>query len=161
MQIERRRGADRNTVRFQIGPQGSERMVEYRNRQEYRRLLGELPHWDAKLDVRRDDDGSWSIVGRLEPDLCHGQHSLQENELGGNTYWDTADEARAHMAEHEDRLRLELCEDLFTMGLCTSCGAVVPVFGNYVPFAPAGNLVCGECLTTDDGDPAAPAIIHG
>ena len=46
------------------------------------------------------------------------------------------------------------------MGLCTRCDDVVPVFGDYVAYTPAGELVCGPCLTDDDGDPAGPAILH-
>ena len=159
MQTQRRR-PDRDSVRFHIGAHGSERMTEYRNRQRYKEVLREMPHWEAELEVRKDQDGDWSIVALLPPDLRHGQHWLGENELAGDLCWHTAEEARAHLEEHEDELRLELCEDLFTMGICTSCETVVPVFGNYVAFGPAGSLVCGECLTTDDTDPAEPGIIH-
>ena len=57
MQIQRRRGPDRNSVRFKIGAHGSERMVEYHKRRQYRQLQREMPHWEAELDVREDDDG--------------------------------------------------------------------------------------------------------
>ncbi|MCY4510636.1 MAG: hypothetical protein OXG35_27305 [Acidobacteria bacterium] len=46
------------------------------------------------------------------------------------------------------------------MALCTECEQVVPVLGDYVPFAPAGMLVCGDCMSSDGDEPAGPAIIH-
>jgi hypothetical protein len=60
----------------------------------------------------------------------------------------------------DGELRLELTEDLFTMALCARCEDVVPVLGDYVPFGPAGLLVCGPCLGDGDNEPAGPAILH-
>ena len=72
----------------------------------------------------------------------------------------TEAEAQAHLDEHAEELRDEIVDDLFTMGVCTHCEAVVPVFGDYHPYSPAGSLVCEECLSVDGDEPAAPAILH-
>jgi len=42
---------------------------------------------------------------------------------------------------------------------CVSCGRMVLVEADYVPYAPAGVLVCGDCLETDDREPAYPGAI--
>ena len=46
------------------------------------------------------------------------------------------------------------------MGLCTRCEDIVPVFGDYVAFAPAGMVVCGPCLSDGENEMAGPAILH-
>ena len=156
------RRPDRSTVRFTMTSRGTPRIIEHRNRRHYRELLRETPQWNADLQVEQDDDGDWVIVALLPSRWTHGQHGLEKNVLGSGHCWDTEDEAQQHLDEHEDELRLELVEDLFTMALCTRCDAVVPVFGDYVPFAPAGMLVCGPCLSgnENDPDPPGPAILH-
>lgn len=151
---------DRSTVRFNITRRGSRRITEHHQKRRYRELLREMPHWDAPLACIQDDDGDWIIVARLDPDLTHGRAQLAETQLGQGWCWNSEAEAQAHLDDHADELRDELGDDLFTMGICTRCEAVVPVFGDYVPYAPAGSLVCGECLTEDECEPAAPAILH-
>ena len=151
---------DRSSVRFAITRRGTRRMIEYKQRRTYRDLLRETPHWDAPLAVTRDHDGDWIIVARLDPDLTHGRPQLAEAQLANGWFWDSEAEAQAHIEEHADELRDELVDDLFTMGVCTRCEAVVPVFGDYHPYSPAGSLVCGECLSVDGDEPAAPAILH-
>ena len=139
----------------------SKQTVEEANRRLYRELLQETPHWHAPLTVEEDEEGDWVIVARLDSRLTHGNHRLEKNTLGEGKYWETREEAQTHLAGHESTLRLELTEDLFTMALCTVCERVVPVFGDYFPYAPAGMLVCGECRSDDDDpDQAGPAIIH-
>ena len=160
LQAARRKRCNRSSVRFTMTRRGTPRMIDYRRKRRYRELLEETPHWNAPLSCKQDDDGDWIIVARLDPELTHGRHSLQENILAEGQCWDSEEEAQRHLDEHEDQLRLELTEDLFTMGLCTRCEDVVPVFGDYVAYAPAGELVCGPCLTDDDDDPAGPAILH-
>lgn len=151
---------DRSTVRFNITARGSRKIVNHRNERLYRELLRETPQWNAELEVEHDDDGDWIIVGILPPRWTHGRYVLEKNVLGSGYCWDSEDEALEYLEEHDGELRLELTESLFTMGLCTRCEEVVPVFGDYVPFAPAGLLVCGSCLSDDDNEPAGPAIIH-
>ena len=156
------RGRCASSVRFNITGRGTKRIREHLDRREYERQLREMPHYEADLAVKQDEDGDWVIVAQLEPSLTHGRFGLDERQLGQTFCWDTEEEARDHLAEHEDELRMELVEDLFTMGLCTRCEAVVPVFGDYVPYGPAGSLVCGPCLSGDEDDPdgAGPAIIR-
>ena len=151
---------DRSTVRFNITARGSRKIVDHRNERRYRELLRQTPQWDAELKVERDDDGDWIIVGMLPSRWTHGQYGLEKNILGNGYCWDNENEAQEYLDEHDDELRLELTENLFTMALCTRCEDVVPVFGDYVPYAPAGSLVCGDCLSDDEEEPAAPAIIH-
>ena len=151
---------DTSTVRFNITRHGSRRIVEHQRERRYRELLRETPHWDAPLSCIRDDDGDWIIVARLDPDLTHGRPQLAETHLATGWCWDSEAEAQTYLDEHADELRDELVDDLFTMGVCTRCEAVVPVFGDYVAFGPAGLLVCGPCLTEDECDPAGPAILH-
>ena len=151
---------DRSTVRFNITSRGSRRIVDHQNKRRYRELLRKTPHWNAELKVEQDDDADWIIVGLLASRWTHGQHGLEKSILGNGYCWDHEHEAQEHLDEHEDELRLELTENLFTMGLCTRCEEVVPVFGDYVPFGPAGLLVCGPCLSDDESEPAGPAILH-
>ena len=151
---------DTSTVRFNITRHGSRRIVEHQRERRYRELLRETPHWNAALSCIRDDDGDWIIVARLDPDLTHGRPQLAETHLATGWCWDSEGEAQTYLDEHADELRDELVGDLFTMGVCTRCEAVVPVFGDYVAFGPAGLLVCGPCLTEDECDPAGPAILH-
>ena len=151
---------DRSTVRFNITRQGSSRIIEHQRKRRYRDLLRDMPHWDAPLACIQDDDGDWIIVARLDPDLTHGRPQLAETQVASGWCWDSEAEAQAHIDEHAEELRDELVDDLFTMSLCTHCEAVVPVFGDYVAFGPAGLLVCGECLSVDGDEPAAPAILH-
>ena len=148
---------DRSTVRFNITLCGSRRIIEHRRKRRYRELLREMPHWDAPLACIQDDAGDWIIVVRLDPSLTHGRPQLAETQVS-SWCWDTEAEAQAHLDNHDEELRDELVDDLFTMGICTECEAVVPVFGDYVPYAPAGSLVCGDCRTKDE--PAGPAILH-
>lgn len=156
-----RRRPSRSGVRFEISNRGSRRVIEHRNQREYENLLREMPHWNAELQVRQDEDGDWVIAAKLPSELTHGQHEIEETQLGEGQYWDNKSEAQAYLTEHEDDLRLELTESLFTMGICTRCDAVVPVFGNYVQYSPAGMLVCGPCLSDDDNcEPSGPAILH-
>ena len=129
------------------------RSVADARREQYHALLQLTPHWGSKIAVRQDDDGDWVIVATLDADLCDGAEHRREHGLGGNLCWDTEDEAQEYLDEHEDELRLELCEDLFTMGTCTECDDVVPVLGDYVPFAPNGVLLCGVCRGGEDGTP--------
>lgn len=151
---------DRSGVRFNISHRGSRKVIEHQNRRQYRELLRHTPQWSAELQVELDQDDDWIIVGILPPALTHGQYSLEKNTLGNGYCWGDEQEARQYLDEHEDELRIELTEDLFTMGLCSQCESVVPVFGDYVPFAPAGLLYCGDCLSDDKDEPAAPAILH-
>lgn len=132
---------DRSTVRFNITTRGSRKIVDLRNERRYRELLRETPHWNAELKVEQDDDGDWIIVGLLPSRWTHSRHGLEKNILGNGYCWDTEDEAQAHLDGHTDALRDELVDKLFTMGMCTRCEAIVPVFGDYVPYAPAGSLV--------------------
>ena len=155
----RRAQLDRSTVRFNITARGSRKIIDHLNERRYRELLRETPQWNAELKVEQDDDGEWIIVGMLPSRCTHGQH-LEKNILGNGYCWDSEDETQEYLDEHEEALRLELVENLFTMGLCTRCEDVVPVFGDYVPFGPAGLLVCGPCLTDDENEPAGPAIVH-
>ena len=161
--MQTRRGPTRlppSNVRFNITSRGSRRIVDHRNRRRYRELLRETPQWNAELKVEQDDDADWIIVGLLPPRWTHGRYGLEKNILGNRYCWDSEDEAQAYLDEHDDELRLELTEDLFTMALCTRCEDVVPVFGDYVPFGPAGLLVCGPCLSDGENEPAGPAILH-
>ena len=160
LQAARRKRCDRSSVRFTITRWGTPRMIDYRRKRRYRELLAQTPHWSAPLSCEQDDDADWIIVARLDPELTHGHHRLRENILAGGQYWASEEEAQRHLDEHEDELHLELTEDLFTMGLCMRCEEVVPVFGDYVAYAPAGELVCGPCLTDDECEPAGPAILH-
>ncbi len=150
---------DRSTVRFNVTRCGTRRIIEHRRKRRYRELLREMPQWNVPLSCIQDDDGDWIIVARLDPDLTHGRPQLAETQLGP-WCWDTEAEAQAHLHEHDEELRDELVDDLFTMGICARCEAVVPVFGDHFPYAPAGSLVCGDCLTEDEGEPAGPAILH-
>ena len=148
-------------VRYTITECGTPRMQEYRNRQEYRALLRETPHHDAALGVEQDG-GDWMIVAGLEPALTHGQSRMEKTGLGGGQVFDTETQARRHLDAHEDELRMELVEDLFTMGLCAGCGSVVPVVGDYVAYSPAGMLACGPCQSREacEADAPRPAILH-
>lgn len=149
-----------STVRFNITSRGSQRVVEHQNKRRYHQLLRETPQWNAELKAERDDDGDWVIVGLLPSRWTHGHHGLEKNVLGNGYCWDEEHEAREWLDEHADELRDKLVDELFTMGLCTRCEDVVPVFGDYVPYAPAGRLVCGGCLSEDEHEPATPAILH-
>ena len=151
---------DRSTVRFNITNRGSRRIVDHQNKRRYRELLRETPHWNAELKVEQDDDADWVIVGLLPSQWIHGHHGLEKNILGNGYCWDNEDDAQEYLDQHGDELRLELTENLFTMGLCTRCEDVVQVFGDYVPFGPVGLLVCGPCLSDDENEPAGPAILH-
>lgn len=151
---------DTSTVRFNITSRGSRKIVDHHNKRRYRELLRETPHWNAELKVEQDEDGDWIIVGLIPSRWTHGRYGLEKNVLGNGCCWDSENEAQAHLDDHAEELRDELVDDLFTVGICTRCEAVVPVFGDYVPYAPAGSLLCGECLSEDEDEPAGPAILH-
>lgn len=151
---------DRSTVRFNITSRGSRRIVDHHNKRRYQELLRETPQWNAELKVEQDDDADWIIVGLLPPEWTHGRCGLEKNVLGNGHCWDSENEAQEYLDEHGDELRMELVEDLFTMALCTRCEDVVLVFGDYVPFGPAGLPVCGPCRSDDEDEPAGPAILH-
>ena len=81
LQAARRKRCNRSSVRFTITRCGTPRMIDYRRKRIYHGLLKETPHWNAPLSCKRDDDGDWIIVARLNPELAHGRHLLLENTL--------------------------------------------------------------------------------
>ena len=150
----------RSTIRFNIANRGIRRIADHRNRRRYRELLRETPQWNAELKVEQAAAADWIIVALLCPQWTHGRHGLERNILGNGYCWDSEDEAWEYLDQHDDELRLELVENLFTMGLCTRCEDIVPVFGDYVAFASAGMVVCGPCLSDGENETAGPAILH-
>ena len=42
---------------------------------------------------------------------------------------------------------------------CAGCNTMVLVAADYVPFAPAGVLICGGCLENDGREPTYPGAI--
>ena len=128
-------------------------------REEYLEMLRETPYWDVPIEAIRDENGDWVLTARLSDTLqkeCGHNGPLA---VEGRSCWDTAQEAREHLEENDERLREELCDDLFTMGACTAYGQVVPVLGDYVPYSPNGELRCSGCMGGDDGA-GAPGIVR-
>ena len=117
-------------------------------------------HPGDRTRIRSALSSASSEHGPKRPAFRNDHFFVLPDTLAEGQCWDNEKEAQRHLDEHEDELRLELTEDLFTMGLCERCEDVVPVFGDYVAYAPAGELVCGPCLTEDEREPAGPAILH-
>ena len=47
------------------------------------------------------------------------------------------------------------------MAICTGCGVVVPVFGGYVAYAPAGVVRYGDCIDEETAYWGhGPGIVH-
>ena len=151
----------RVSVRFNISAGGSARIIAHRRTRRYHEQLAETPHWNAPLScVQEDDQDYWTIIADLEEKLQHEDHKTARTLLADGKSWTSREDPQNYLDEHEDELRLEHVDSLFTRGECTRCGDTVPVFGYYSAYAPAGILVCGACMTDDESEPAGPAILH-
>ena len=84
-------------------------------------------------------------------------------------HWRNAAHAAQRARRRRDELEIEALLDEAGMEgderaavsgeRCAGCGRMVLVDANYVPYAPAGVLVCSDCLDADDREPAHPGAI--
>ena len=130
-----------------ITNEGTEKIRAHRKRRIFEDLMREMDEYNGDLEVVSIDDGRHFIIAGYDPgDTNHD-----------NEHWlrtlATQEDAEAHLAEHEDKLRVELASLAFTQAECHRCSAVVPVKGNYVPYAPAGVVMCGDCIDPDGFEP--------
>ena len=146
------RKPDPGTVRFNIGLEGTKRIQEHRRERQYQRMLRETSEFATDLRCAQDDDGDWVIA--LDQDDNETIRAIS------NDYWTTRAEAEEYLMNHEEEVRMDYLEGLFSRGECTQCSNIVLVLGNYVPYDPAGMLWCSGCLSDLNEEPTPAGIVR-
>ena len=131
---------------------GSKRIGDWKRERTYEDELRENVLWQIELQAVQTET-RWTLQ-------AHRSGATHRSEDATQYEWDTREEAEAYADEHGDTLRMELAKDWTTRAACVACDAVVVVDGDYVAYAPNGEVFCGTCLTTDDCEPAMAAIVR-
>ena len=126
------------------------------NAERYRELMTEMEEYKGDLDVVDASDARgprFLVVGYRPDDTDHeDEYYIDDNRFT------TEAAARRHLETNEETLRVELASTFYTQAECGGCGTAVPVQGQYVPYAPAGVVMCGDCLDPDGF--SGPAIVR-